>query len=163
MNVAGLPVHALVVHAAVVLTPLAIALVAAFALLPRWRWLIRWPAALAAVAATGSVLLAKLSGDALLEDRPFLLQSQQLATKIELHQQRGGVLVWLMVGFLLLALVGAWALGGPSGLTSGRGAQDSRVPALDVALPVVLVIASAVVLVWVVLTGDAGARAVWEQ
>jgi hypothetical protein len=32
---------------------------------------------------------------------------------------------------------------------------------LDTVLPVVLVVGAVVVLVWVVLTGDAGARAVW--
>jgi hypothetical protein len=32
------------VHAAVVLTPLAALLVVGSAVLPRWRWLTRWPA-----------------------------------------------------------------------------------------------------------------------
>jgi hypothetical protein len=35
------------------------------------------------------------------------------------------------------------------------------VAALDKVLPAVLVLAAVVVLVWVVLTGDAGSRAVW--
>jgi hypothetical protein len=162
MDIAGLPLHALVVHAAVVLSPLAAALVIAFAVLPRWRWLSRWPAALASLAGAASVLVAKLSGDALLRDRPFLLSAPELADKIQRHQDRGDVLLYLMIGFLVLTLLGAWALGGPSALASGRGARSSRVTALDVALPVVLVAAAVVVLVWVVLTGDAGARAVWE-
>jgi hypothetical protein len=44
MTFAGLPLHPLVVHAAVVLTPLAALLVVGSAVLPRWRWLTRWPA-----------------------------------------------------------------------------------------------------------------------
>lgn len=162
MEVAGLPLHALVVHAAVVLTPLAALLVIAFAVLPRWRWLSRWPAVLAAAVATAAVVVAKLSGDALLADRPFLLSSPDLAAKIELHQQRGNVLLYLVIGFLVLSLAAASLLGGGSGLTSGRGARRSVAPALDVPVAVVLVLAGVVVLVWVVLTGDAGARAVWQ-
>jgi hypothetical protein len=42
MTFAGLPLHPLVVHAAVVLTPLAALLVVGSAVLP--RWLTRWPA-----------------------------------------------------------------------------------------------------------------------
>ena len=45
MEIAGLPLHPLVVHAAVVLIPLTALLAVAFAVLPRWRWLVRWPTA----------------------------------------------------------------------------------------------------------------------
>jgi hypothetical protein len=155
MKLAGLPLHPLVIHAAVVLVPLAVALVVAFAVLPRSRWLTRWPTAVTGVLAMGSVVLAKLSGDSLLRSRP------DLALLVRTHQSRGNVLLWLMVAFFVLTVLATWTLGGPSGLASGRGARESRVAALDIALPVVLVVGAVVVLVWVVLTGDAGARAVW--
>ena len=163
MEVAGLPLHALVVHAAVVLTPLAALLVIVFAARPRWRWLSRWPAVLAAAVATGAVVLAKLSGDAMLTDRPFLLSSPDLAARIELHEQRGDVLLYLAIGFLAITLVAAYLLGGPSGDVEGRGARRSVAPAWDVPIAVVLVLGSVAVLVWVVLTGDAGTRAVWQS
>ena len=51
----------------------------------------------------------------------------------------------------------------PRALTSGRGAKARALPWVEVALPVVLVLASVVALVYVLLTGDAGARATWEQ
>jgi len=155
MRVAGLPLHFLVVHLAVVFTPLAALFVAAFALLPAWRWLTRWPAAALAVISAVSVYVAKLSGTAYLNTRP------ELAPIVATHQSRGNLLVWLVLAFLVLTLVGVWALPGASGLVSGRGARESRAPALDRVLPSVLVVAAVVVLVWVVLTGDAGARAVW--
>jgi hypothetical protein len=155
MKFAGLPLHPLVIHLAVVFVPLAVALVVAFAVLPRWRWLTRWPAAITMVVAMGSVVMAKLSGDSLLHSRP------DLAPLVRTHQSRGNVLLWLMVTFFVLTIVATWTLGGPSGLVSGRGARDSRVAVLDTVLPVVLVVGAVVVLVWVVLTGDAGARAVW--
>jgi len=157
MTIAGLPLHPLVVHAAVVLTPLATLLVAAFAVLPRWRWLTRWPAGLTTLVALATVFLARLSGQSLLSSRPELRQLAEVQT----HMQRGKLLLWLMLGFTVLTVIGMWALGGPSLMASGRGQQEKRAVVLDRLMPVLLVGGAVVVLVWVVLTGDAGARAVW--
>ena len=60
--IVGLPFHALIVHAAVVLTPLAVLSALAFAVLPRWRYLTRWPTAVLAVGAFASVWASRLSG-----------------------------------------------------------------------------------------------------
>lgn len=155
MEIGGLPLHPLVVHAAVVLTPLAVLAAVVFALWPRHRWLTRWPAVALAVSAAGSVVLARQSGVALAEARP------ELARLVQDHQDRANVLVPLVLGLLVLVGVGAWALGGPSALASGAGARESRVAALDKALPALLVLVAVAVLVMVVLTGDSGSRAVW--
>jgi len=58
-------------------------------------------------------------------------------------------------------VLAAWSLAGSTALASGRGARESRIPALEKVLPVLLVLAAVGVLVLVVLTGDAGSRAVW--
>jgi hypothetical protein len=155
MEIAGLPAHPLIVHAAVVLTPLAALLVVAFAVLPKHRWLTRWPTAAAVVAATVSVWAARLSGQSMLDANPALAQL------VGTHQDRANLLSLLMVAFAVLALLGTWSLGGPTALASGRGAVTSRVAVLDKLLPALLVVASLAVLVQVVLTGDAGSRAVW--
>jgi hypothetical protein len=155
MEIAGLPLHPLVVHAAVVLIPLAVLLVIAFAIWPRHRWATRWPAAALTVAAFGSAWVARLSGDALLESRP------ELARLVEDHAERGELLSLLVTAFAVVAALGFWSLGGPSALASGRGARESRVVALDKVLPAVLVLAGVAVLVLAVLVGDSGARAVW--
>lgn len=155
MELGGLPLHPLVVHAAVVLTPLAVLAVVVFALWPRHRWLTRWPTVALTVAAAGSVVLARQSGLALLEARP------ELERLVEDHQERATVLVPLMLVLLVLVTFGAWALGGPSALASGAGARESRVAALDKVLPALLVLAGLAVLVMVLLTGDSGSRAVW--
>ena len=155
MEIAGLPLHPLVVHAAVVFTPLAALAVIAFAVLPKHRWLTRWPAALAALVAFGSVWAARLSGQSMLDANPDL--AQLVAT----HQDRGVLLSWAIIVFLLVTLVGVWSLGGPSALATGRGAMESKVASLDKVLPALLVLASLGVLIGVVLTGDAGSRAVW--
>ncbi|MGZ5415999.1 MAG: DUF2231 domain-containing protein [Nocardioides sp.] len=155
MEIAGLPLHPLVVHAAVVLTPLAVLLVIAFAIWPQHRWATRWPAAVLTVAAFGSVWVARLSGNALRDSRP------ELARLVEDHAERGATLSLLVTAFAAVAALGFWSLGGPSALASGRGARESRVVALDKVLPAVLVLVGVAVLVLAVLVGDSGARAVW--
>lgn len=155
MEIAGLPAHPLIVHAAVVFTPLAAALVAVFAVWRKHRWLTRWPAAVTAVVALGAVWAARLSGQSMLNANPALGQL------VQTHQERAKLLSLLMIGFAVLALLGAWALAGPTALASGRGEVAPRSPVLERVLPVVLVLAAVVVLVYVVLTGDAGSRAVW--
>lgn len=155
MEIAGLPLHVLVVHATVVLIPLSALVVIAFAVLPRHRWLTRWPAACAAVVTVAVAWAARLSGTSMLDSNPGLRQV------VETHQERGNLLSLLAIGFAVIALVGTWALGGPTALASGRGARESRVASLDKPLAAVLVLAALGVIVSTVLTGDAGARAVW--
>jgi len=155
MEIGGLPLHPLVVHAAVVLTPLAALAVIWFALRPSQRWLSRWPALALALASAGAVYVSQLSGKALVDSRP------ELEGLVETHQERAEVLVPLALALVALTLLGAWSLGGPSALASGRGAREPRVAALQTLLPAVLVLVSAAALVAVVLVGDSGARAVW--
>lgn len=146
----------LVVHAAVILIPLTALLVIAFAVLPKWRWLSRWPSALAGVGALGLAWLTRISGHDFVDARP------ELEKLVQTHMERGDLLAVLMIPFAVLVLVGAWSLAGPSGLASGRGFRDSRVPAMEKWLPAVLVLASLGIIALTVLTGDAGARAVWK-
>lgn len=155
MEIAGLPLHPLVVHAAVVLTPLAVLSAVVFAVVPKWRYLTRWPSALLTVGALVVVWVARLSGRSLLAARP------ELAPLVRTHQQRGIQLSLLMILFTLVVLAGAWGLGGRSGLVSGAGARETRVAVLDKVLPAVVVVVGLAVTTWVVLCGDSGARALW--
>lgn len=155
MEIAGLPLHALVVHAAVVLVPLAVLLVLLFAMLPRHRWATRWPAAGFTAGALLATWVAKLSGESLEESRP------ELAPLVHEHSERGAQLAVLLTVLAVVLAVAVWSLGGGSALASGRGAVSSKIPVLEKVLPVVLVLLSIAVLIWVVLVGDSGARAVW--
>lgn len=155
MEIGGLPLHPLVVHATVVLTPLAVAFVLAYAVLPRYRWLTRWPTGLLLAGALAAVLVARASGQSLLESRPAL------APLVKTHQDRADILAVLTVVLAVLTAVALWSLGGPSALASGWGAREGRVAVLDRLLPALLVLAGLAVLVAVVLTGDSGSRAVW--
>jgi hypothetical protein len=157
MEFAGLPFHFLILHAAVVLTPLAAVLAVAFAVLPRWRYLTRWPTAAMAVVALVTVWLSRLSGQS------YLDANRGLADSVRVHQERGEMLSLLTILFTAVVAVAVWGLGGPSGFASGSGARPVRSVVVDRGLAVALVVTSLLVLVWVFLTGDAGARAVWER
>ena len=150
-----MPLHALVVHAAVVLVPLAALAVLAM-VTPRWRWLARWPALMLAVGAALTVQLATLSGEDLRDSRKLD------SPLVQNHEEWAGRLQIAMWALAAVTVVAFWAL---PHVTRLVGAQDrpGRVAALERPLVVVLALLAVVVLVLVVLTGDAGARAVWSS
>lgn len=149
-----MPLHPLVVHAVVVLGPLAALAGLAFAAVPRWRWLLRWPLVALALVTAATAFLATLSGESLLDLRP------ELEPLVEKHQDYGELLRNVALGYLLVSAFAAWALGGISALASGRGARESR-GALGTVAAVLLAVAALGLLVVLFLAGDSGARAVW--
>jgi uncharacterized membrane protein len=142
MEINGLPLHPLVVHAAVVFGPLA-ALAALVFLVPRWRTQVRWPMLVLAVIATGAIVAAYFTGVNFLDHKPELKSSPQVQT----HKNRGGQLLWVGIGFGVVALVAGWV--------------NARSAAVRVLLDVLLGVGAVVMLVFVFITGEAGARAVW--
>lgn len=147
MEINGLPLHVLVVHAAVVLTPIACLAAIAYALVPRWRDWLRWPLAVAVVVAVGAVWLAYLSGGDFRDTERFSTATGEFANKLDEHEDLGGILRWVVSGFGVVALVAVW-------LHDRTGA----VRALLAAATAVLAVATAVL---TIMTGDAGAQAVW--
>lgn len=152
MELNGVPLHPLVVHAVVVLGPLAALTGLAYAAVPRWRWLLRWPLVVLAVLTAATAFLATASGENLLESRP------ELEPLVEEHEERGELLRNVALGFVPVSVLAAWALGGVSALASGRGARESR---WQVPVALLLVVASLGLLVALFLAGDSGAQAVW--
>ena len=63
MELNGVPLHPLVVHAVVVLGPLAALAGLAYAFVPKWRWLLRWPLVVLAVVTAVASLVAVQAGD----------------------------------------------------------------------------------------------------
>ena len=92
-----LPLHPLVVHAPVVLLPLLLLAALAYALVPKVRAYVGWAAALLAVAAPVSAVVAKLSGD---EYRAALYGPQELPADhaVEIHSRYGDLLMWSSLG-----------------------------------------------------------------
>src|SRR5438270_246928 len=56
-----LPLHVLVIHLAVVVLPVAALTAIVFALVPRWRWFLRWPALVLGVGALVCAFVAGLT------------------------------------------------------------------------------------------------------
>jgi uncharacterized membrane protein len=146
--VGGLPVHPLVVHAVVVLIPLAVLGTLATVLVPRWR---RYLPVVAIVATVAALLLpvATESGESL----------EERVGEPGVHAALGEQLLW--VGVALAGVL--WVLvlldryrRGAAGAGRGRGAATTAVGALAV-----VVALGAGVLSYRV--GDTGARAVWAE
>ncbi len=154
VEINGLPMHPLIVHAVVVLGPIAALVGLVHAFVPRWRWLLRWPLVTLSIVVAVAALLAVAAGESLLDSRP------ELEPLVEGHKEWGKLLRTVSLAFGAVSGLAAWALGGPSALASGRGAQESRGAVGRVAV-VLLAAGSVALLVLVVLAGDSGSRAVW--
>jgi hypothetical protein len=143
-TVGGLPVHALVVHAVVVLVPLASLGAILMAVRPSFSR--RFGPLVVLVAAAGAVgaLVAKESGE-------------QLALRVgtpPLHAELGKVMPYVAGGLFAVLLV-FWLF--------DRGIPSSVPrPTWLVILAVVLVLVSLAALYWTFRVGDSGAKAVWE-
>lgn len=165
-TVLGLPLHPLVVHAVVVLVPLAAILLAVSAVSPRFR---RWSLyATPAAAVLGLVLVpvATSSGE-------NLERSVQSTPALQEHTELGDTLLPVMAVLTVLALAlfvlerrrivpvsdgpGATRAGAPSDTRTGL---DS--PVLVRVVAVLALVASLATMVQVVRIGHSGANAVWK-
>jgi uncharacterized membrane protein len=147
-SIFGLPLHPLVIHAAVVFIPLLVLAGLAHALVPGLRGRIGWVAVLLAFLAAGSALLAKLSGDAFRRriDHKHLA-SPKIFAQIDNHRSLGTITLYLTVALAVVVLA----------LVLLRN-QSSAVSLVLIVLTVGLGIAAGI---YVYRTGDAGARIVW--
>ena len=147
----GLPVHALVVHAAVIFTPIA-ALLGFGLWLPKWRMRLRWPLVGVVALAFATVSVAVSSGKVLRR----ALGSQLAGTDnpagklVEHHKVLAERLWWVLLAYLLVALVIALFL--------PRLDNKSAVQSLALVVAVLAI----VVIVLVIQVGDAGAKARWN-
>jgi len=143
MELNGLPVHALVVHAAVVFGPLA-ALAGVLYALPKWRDKLRWPLVVTVGIALVSIWVAYLSGEKVEEANTY---GGELADLVHTHEERAEMLRLLMSGFAAASFVAAW--------------QHARTGPLRLLLAVLVALLAVLTGVWVGLTGDAGAQIAW--
>lgn len=137
----GLPVHVLVVHAVVVGVPVMSVVTAAVAFRPRWRVRWAWLVVLADVVIVGLVLVARLSGQQ-------LLQRVGTSAAIRAHTELGNQMIWFALALLAAAVVVALV---------GR-----RPGALPLGAAVLALVAALAATGWVIRTGEAGSSAVWK-
>ncbi|GAA3825702.1 DUF2231 domain-containing protein [Nocardioides panacisoli] len=147
----GLPVHPLVVHAVVVLLPLAIAGTLAISFVPRWR--LRYGPLVVAAAFFATVLIpvATSSGESL---------EEKVGDPGE-HAELGDQLIWFAVPLLLFVAALVWL----EWRASKRPERSTEAPArsrgLLKAVVALSVVASLAAGVQVFRVGDSGARAAW--
>ena len=154
-NLGNLPLHPLVVHAAVIGIPLAALLAFLFAF-PKTREWARWPLAITVVGVTAVTFVARQSGlafEAALGIRP----GNPVGDLILQHSLLANQLFYIMIGFSVIALLNVFLV---SKATADGAAKQSAV--LRIGLPILLVVAAVVALAWVVRVGDLGAHAVWN-
>jgi hypothetical protein len=147
----NLPVHILVIHAVVILVPLAGFLGVLF-VIPRTRHWARHAFPLVTVGALAMTFVARQSGSHLMHNidtRGGFGAAQKL---IGTHQSRGNTLFYEMIGFAVIA-VGAWVL--------YRNTERFNGPiAIGVSA---LIIVAAVATGWQVYrVGEIGSKMVWN-
>lgn len=138
-TIAGLPVHALVVHFAVVVLPVSAIALIAIIYLPKIKNKYSFISVIGVILGSASVLMAKQSGEAL---------SERIGLPVE-HSDYGTYLT--IAAFIFMALSIIW-------YRSSYG-RRSRVVTL---LGHVTVLAGVAVLGLSFLTGHSGAQSVWE-
>jgi uncharacterized membrane protein YidH (DUF202 family) len=143
-TVAGLPMHPLIVHAAVVLVPLAAVGLILMAVRP-------------AFSRRFGVLVVIVAGGAALASVAAKLSGEELAERVgtpEVHAELGDVMPLVALGLFVLGLV-FWLV--------DRGIPGNKPrPGWLVVFAIVLVVASIFAIYWTIRVGHSGAEATWS-
>jgi uncharacterized membrane protein len=154
-EITGLPVHALVVHGAVVFLPLLALGSIVYAVAPKLRPRIGWAVVLLAIAAPIGAFVARQSGEALERRLTAAGYGPEILDQVNTHQSYGNLTFWFTL-----------ALGVATLVLAALASDDPRMPEapawLTTVTSVVVIALAVVVGIYVFLTGDSGARAVWE-
>jgi hypothetical protein len=144
-TIAGLPLHALILHVTVIGIPLMSLVTIAVAVRPTWR------TAMARVVGANVLLVAccfvTLKSGQALQDRLESSFGQPVAVT---HGERAELLPWFTIGLLVASVLAFLLL-----RTRSAGALAGAI--------VLVVVAGVAATAWTVVVGDSGSRAVWED
>ena len=154
----GIPVHPLVVHAVVVLLPLAIVGTIVIAVVSRWRTPYGPLVVATALVATVLIPVATSSGEEL----------ERRVGDPGKHAALGDQLIWFAIPLLVLVAILVLlqrSRDRADGLSKGETSSARRVPGSGLVLVVAVLAAVAAVAsgVQVYRVGDSGAKAVWSD
>jgi membrane protein DedA with SNARE-associated domain len=135
------------VHAAVVFAPLSAVSALAYVGLPKYRDRLRWVTLVLVLIGFVSIWAAYLTGNNFYASARFDHVSGNIKDKIDHHQSLARVLRWIMTGFTVVTVLAVW--------------QHQRQGAARYVLSGLVVVGAILTLVWTIMTGDAGAQAVW--
>lgn len=155
-TVTGLPVHILVIHAVVVLGPVAGLTAVAYAVRPAWRALLRWPLTVVVALAAVTAFVATESGEALEHRLEGLGVGDAVRTAIEEHAERGELARNVAFVLLVVAVAAVVRLLRPGVSTPGG-------PAVAMVVAGALVVVGVALVVVTVLAGHSGSSAVWSE
>lgn len=147
-DVLGLPLHPLVIHAVVVLLPLAGLGALALAAVPRWRTTYGWLLLAVATAGTASVPVATRTGTQLRSD---LQIGGTAAEVVDRHQMLGERVIWAALPFWVLLVAGV--------LLARRRSSGGSVTVVWL----LAAVAGLATIALVVVTGHVGSEAVWSR
>lgn len=156
-EIAGIPSHPLLVHAAVVLLPLAALALVVGAWWPAARTRLGVGLPVLALVAALACYLAKESGEKL-EQRPSM---EGMREQIAGHETQGtATFLWSLA--LLVVAVLVWAGSSPAVASRASGATVLSGRAGSVALGVLSTVAAAACIWGVIAAGHSGATMVWS-
>jgi hypothetical protein len=151
-QVNGLPVHALVLHAAVIFIPLLALGAVVYAVVPPWRSRTWWAALLLALVAPVCAFVTRESGVALY-NRVISRTSPAGRRIIDNHMHFGTLTMWFTIALGVVTLVLVLATVRRPGYRLPRAA--------DLVLALITVVLAGISGYYVFRTGDSGATAVW--
>jgi len=154
-NILGIPAHPLIIHVAVVFIPLLCLGAVVYAVVPRVRGKIGWAVTALAVISPIAAWFAKASGENLRDRLVAAGFSPEILDKVNQHQSYGDRTWWftLALGVVTLAMVF---------ITSGNRRAPHLPMGVNLAVSVVVIALAVATAIYVFLTGDSGAHAVWE-
>jgi hypothetical protein len=153
----GLPVHPLVVHAVVVLLPLACLGTMAIALRPTWRRRYGMLVVACGAVATALIPIATSSGEAL----------EKYVGEPDQHAELGDQLIWFAIPMVALCIALVWldrrsrSTGTVEQRSDSGSASLAQNKTLTLVVAALALVASLAASVQVYRVGDSGARAAW--
>jgi hypothetical protein len=150
----GLPMHAMVIHAVVVLVPLSALCAIAYVARPSWRQALRWPTVVGAVVAGVGAFVAAESGEQLLVR---VSQARASTTDFDLlqnHVDWGDRAKLFCLLFMVLTLAAVWFVKPPE-------QQTPRSRPTEVLLSILVTLSALAAITTVVFAGHAGTEVVW--
>ena len=155
-RIGDMPLHPLVIHAVVFGIPLAVLLALLFAF-PKTREWARWPLAIVVVGATVVTFVARQSGLAF-EAALGIKPGNPVGDLILQHSLLANQLFYIMIVFAAIGLINVFVVR----KSTADGAAVKQPAIIRIVLPILLIAAALVALIWIVRVGDLGARAVWN-
>lgn len=154
IEIAGLPAHILLIHAVVVLAPIAGLAAIVFAAVPRWRSQLAWPLGVLSLGLVPLSLLTAQAGEQLEETRPA-------SALIREHAEQGDVLKAVSVIFFVVVAAALVASYDPIGRHFSFLGRLRTNRAVRMSLLVLAAATGAFFIFQSIITGHSGAASVW--